>query len=939
MTPLAHPHHDRLGTQARLDRVLERSVDGGFAAAIFAVPLVLGGRMALGQLVLVGSVLWIALCWCFRQSLGTRAAWTRSAAEPILVAALVWVGLQLVPLPAGLGRTVSGKAQELLPLWGPTAGQHATLGEWNTLSLYPASTQAGLVLLAAFVLLFLFTVQRAGRIEDVERLIRWIAWAAVGAAALALVQYFLGNGRYFGFYHHPRSGIENHLVGSFTNRNHFAHFMALGVGPLLWWVFSGLKVSGERAAAPPRFHTRNAPREVNVALRAIALGLVVFAGLVSLSRGGAMAIAMALAAGTGVLYAGSIISRKTLIALAASGAAVGAGLMVYGYESLAGRLSTFESIDTLDRLRLRRDLWAADLEAVADFPLTGTGLATHARVFPIYLPNTWCSQKVDFTHAESGYVQVAMETGIPGLLLALAAAGLCAYWCAGAIRRAAAGASASPRVLLCLVAIVPALSASMVHALVDFVWYVPGLMVVVVILGACACRLWQVLVHGGCPTFRGEVRENGTVPLGDKRDRHIFPAETARKTSQSPVGVICKRLPRPAWLAATAMLLVVGFFMARDRFAAACAEPSWNRYLLLSETLPDLEAQRRPAALCEIAEALSAVVRWEPDHAGAHLALAEVHRELFSASADPEVCPLDVRQVREAALASRFASSQAMYAWLGRAFGPRCRHLQAVWHHAREAVGLCPLLGRAYLCLADVSFLEGPEAPSKAAYVEQAVRVRPLDGDVLFAAGQEAMLAGDHDRALDYWKASFRCGKRHQRRLLKALGDRLPADAMLRTFQPDWPAMQVVRDHYLARGQSEKTWVMWQFYAKAARRHAESLSGSPAADTWRPVELRSPPGVGPRPAGGRVVRGGPAPPHLVPALQAGRQASSSGIGATSQAGASARPAPAGSAVASRGRGPPTANDHTGNYHCLCSDDSVVSGRFVLRAAPRKEGLS
>jgi len=797
MATFACSHGDCAGATARLDRALERCVDGGFAAVLFAVPLALGGRMALGQSILVGAVLWIALCWCARQCLNARAAWTRSAAEPILVAALVWVGLQLLPLPGGLLRAASPKVHELLPLWTATGAGEAPLGRWTTLSLCPASTQAGLVVLAIFVLLFLFTVQRVRQVEDAERLIRWIAWAAVAVAALGLLQYFLGNGRYFWFYRYPRSAIGSQMVGSFTNRNHFAHFMALGVGPLLWWVFSGLKPAGHRPGAPARFHTRNAPREVNVAIRTVALGLVVFAGLASLSRGGTAAIAVALAAGTGILYAGSMIGRKTLLVLAASGVAVGAGLLAYGYESLAGRLGTFESFESLDPLRLRRDLWAADLEAVADFPLTGTGLGSHARVFPIYLPNRWSSQKVDFTHAENGYIQVAMETGIPGLLLVLAAVGLCAYWCTRAVRRAAAGTAASRRVLVCFVAIVPAIAASVVHALVDFVWYVPGLMVVVVVLGACACRLWQ------------EIARPQAASAGPDR----------------PV-------PRAGWLVAAAMLLVVGLFMGRNRLAATFAEPSWNRYLLLSEALPGLEPQQRPAALREIAEALAAVVRWEPDHAGAHLELAQVHRELFSASADPGICPLDVRQVREAALVSRFASSQAMYAWLGRAFGPRCRHLQAVWHHAREAVSLCPLLGRAYVCLADVSFLEGPAAPGTAAHVEQAVRVRPLDGGVLFAAGQEAMLAGDHQLALDYWKGSFRCGRQHQQRLLKALADRLATDALLRTFEPDWPAMQVVRDHYLARGQSEKTWVMWQFYARAARRHAETLPGPSAAGTW-----------------------------------------------------------------------------------------------------------
>jgi len=391
---------------------------------------------------------------------------------------------------------------------------------------------------------------------------------------------------------------------------------------------------------------------------------------------------------------------------------------------------------------------------------------------------------------------VALETGIPGLLLALGAAGWFAFWCVAGVRREARRPSGSARVLLCFAAVAPALAATLLHSLVDFVWYVPGLMVVVVLLAACACRLWQGF-------------EPRIGPSGPRR-----PA------------------PRAAWVTAGICLLGVGAFMANNRFSAAGAEVFWHRYEILSDSLADGDAAERRAVLDEIAATLQNAVRWDPNHARAHAELAEVHRELFNGPADAEVCPLDIRQVREAVLASQFGSSEAMFDWLGRAFGPRCARLTATWRHAREAVSLNPLLGKAYLCLADVSFLEGPAALEASAYVEQAIRARPLDGDVLFAAGQEAMLSGDHAQAMDYWKRSFQCGSRHQQRLLRALSDQVPADKLLAMLEPDRRAMGVVRDFYARRQRPDEMRVVWAYYAEAARQRAQTLQGAAAAAEW-----------------------------------------------------------------------------------------------------------
>ena len=46
----------------QLDFLLVECVDAGLAGVIFIVPLILGGRIALGQLVLVALTLWTAIC-------------------------------------------------------------------------------------------------------------------------------------------------------------------------------------------------------------------------------------------------------------------------------------------------------------------------------------------------------------------------------------------------------------------------------------------------------------------------------------------------------------------------------------------------------------------------------------------------------------------------------------------------------------------------------------------------------------------------------------------------------------------------------------------------------------------------------------------------------------------------------------------------------------
>jgi len=296
--------HDRnLAVENRqLDQLLLQIVDVGLAGCIFLVPLMMGGRQALGQLALVTLAVAVAVVWMIRETLREQSCWRHSHTVWLLAAGVALLALQIVPLPAGLLSWLAPKTTELLPLWSGEADPAAAMGTWSCISLTPAATRSALPLFLAYGLLFVVTLQRIRGPEDVERFLRWIALSAVMMAGFGLLQLLAGNGKFFWFYEHPFSDTFDVAKGSFTNRNHFAHFLALGVGPLIWWLQQGLAEKRRRGGSFDRSTGKlhgstgelHGGQQASV-YRSVALGVVLFAGLLSLSRGGVVAIFVAAA--------------------------------------------------------------------------------------------------------------------------------------------------------------------------------------------------------------------------------------------------------------------------------------------------------------------------------------------------------------------------------------------------------------------------------------------------------------------------------------------------------------------------------------------------------------------------------------------------------------------------------------------------------------------
>lgn len=771
--------------------------DAGIAAALVAVPFFMGGRTAIGQLAFSGAALWTAIWWTIHQAAGGGdRKWTPCAALWLMALGIGLVGLQLIPLPAPVLAALSPRIEETLPLWTPGSGEQPSLGVWKTLSLAPDATHQSLVLLAAGALLFGAAVQRIRSIADVERVIRLLAVSVSAMAAFGIVQFLTGNGKFFWFYEHAYSTTSGCVKGAFTNRNHFAHFIALGFGGLLWWVARGSRGDSSRQSQAPAFGRSRPSLSLSTALKALLVPVTALAALMSFSRGGAVALLASGTAGLFLLFKARRLSGRSLVLLAGMGLVVCVGLAIHGYDTLSTR---FENAQTLDSFEGRTSLWAANTAGFADHWLTGTGLSSHRFVYPMYLKPAAGLHSHVYTHAENGYVQLALETGIAGLVLALAALALYFFWCVSAL-----GRELDSRAALCFAAVFPPLIASAVHSAVDFVWYVPACMGVLAVTAACAFRLYRL---------------------------------TCDELPEAP-----RAMPRVVWAGAAALLVAGAAYALPGLWMGLRAEAAWNRYSALTRQLAALDgdaasedvwarSEPRRQILTAMEDELAEVLDYQPRSAIAHARQAGVHLDLFNEYQLHAENSFDLRQIRETVL-TNFRSPEAAREWLSQAVGEHRRHLDSALLHAHRAVALGPLQGDAYVLLAQLSFLEPAAAPGKSAYIHQAYRVRPYDGAVLFAIGEEAGLANRPDLALEYWKRSFRCGVQHQQRLIEVLAGHLPAQAFLETFRPEAEAMALMVRQYQRPELAGELQTVLAAHAAACQAKARTLAGPEAAVYW-----------------------------------------------------------------------------------------------------------
>jgi hypothetical protein len=413
-----------------------------------------------------------------RSSYGLRT-WSFDLSEPLLPAAplllpgcvfLLWVGFQLLPLPPAL-----------LALLRPGHSGPVASG-WQPLSVGSSDTMRGAFFVGAALLLHAVAAATLGRPEAGRRFRRFAVVLGLLLAALALAQAASGTRLIYGVFQ-PLEG-DAAAFGPFVNRNHFAGYMLLIV-PLAfgrcaraWQRYNGRV--GRRPNWRRRLIALQSPEGSRLVYASIPAVATAAALVASGSRGGLLALVGSL------LLAGVALRRRSgLAAWFFAFVLVGTVVSWWGFEQVGERLARAPG----DR-GSRTVVWRDSLTRLDGLWLAGSGFNTFApamsRVGAWTLPegaSAWPGWFDPAAAARSGfrtpagldglawyreahndYLQLLVETGAVGLLLAL--------WGVVRLWRAT---FADPWLLAAPVGV-------LLHSLVDFPLQIPAVAVLFVVV-------------------------------------------------------------------------------------------------------------------------------------------------------------------------------------------------------------------------------------------------------------------------------------------------------------------------------------------------------------------------------------------------------------------------------------------------------------------------
>lgn len=292
--------------------------------------------------------------------------------------------LQLVPLPPQLWQALPGREVEIAAL--ATIGHDAT---WMPLAMSPPRTLAALLSLIPplVVLVLTASADRRGR----GALIAVVAMVALLSALIGAAQVAGGEASPLRFYSLSHRG---YLTGFHANRNATADALLIGLVAL------GAVFAGRGASAPPRL--------LALAGGAILVGAVVLTG----SRAGILLLLPTILVLAWFAWQGRAtrVPRATLagfvaVALAAL-AWVGTSSQVV--RSIAARFAA-----TNDP---RPELWTDALQATANHWPTGVGLGG-------FVPAFLAAERLEAVdpsypnRAHNDYLELAVEAGLPGLIV------------------------------------------------------------------------------------------------------------------------------------------------------------------------------------------------------------------------------------------------------------------------------------------------------------------------------------------------------------------------------------------------------------------------------------------------------------------------------------------------------------------------------------------
>lgn len=404
---------------APMNERMDRLALFAIVALVALSPWPLGSRLPWAGLTAAAVALAVTALWLVHALLTDRPLRTHAALLPAL-GFLAWTGIQ----------------------W---------LAGWT---VYAHGTAVGWTIRAAYLAIFFLVLQLAAAPAGRRVLQRTVIYTGLAVAAFGLIQFLTWNGLLYWFYEPPYEGTR---FGPFNNRNYFAGYLAAALP----------------AALALGLLDRRAPGR-GVILYCAWLGAL--AGLMSLSRGGAVALFVAVgltlvvsarfrAEGRGAwLRVGAVIAVLLLVGL----------IGLQQADRVIARLETVLVFQEESSFQGRVSIWSDTLSMASERPIAGWGLDTFGWAFANFRTAPRSSVAM---HAHDEYLEVLAETGLIGAALALAFLVLLMRSGVARLRAATRGSEQALRL-----GAVAGWTATLVYSLTDFPTIIPAISIVLAVL-------------------------------------------------------------------------------------------------------------------------------------------------------------------------------------------------------------------------------------------------------------------------------------------------------------------------------------------------------------------------------------------------------------------------------------------------------------------------
>lgn len=467
---VARPYNASMPTTgAPIPRAAELALFALLMAYLVWLPMPFGSASDASQPLLVLPALLICACAALLHARSaaaggfTRAAWIWSAGALLLPAV---TALQLVPLPMAMLRILSPESAEL---WS-RAGRLAALAAGAPRRAVPISVDP-----AATALQLYRTLAYGATFLSALLLVRGVVRRTILASVLCATATFeaLYAARESALQRYAIWGWRNDFVfgrasGTFVNPNHFAHYAAI-VLPLALFLtaYAWHTAAGDGAPLGYRIVKLIERRTIPFGFGALAAVSCVAAVVLAQSRGALLAIVGGVAiAGLLTGGRGNAAIRFALLAIAAC-AVIAALVLVLGRTEVVERV---QHGGDAGQLASRRASALAAFRLWQRFPLFGSGAGTYE---DLVLTTGATSPQVIANHAHDDYAEALATTGALGFVAALVP--LFGGW--AVMARATFGPRRETlrwRHFAFRAAALTSIAIAMIHALVDFNFFIPA---------------------------------------------------------------------------------------------------------------------------------------------------------------------------------------------------------------------------------------------------------------------------------------------------------------------------------------------------------------------------------------------------------------------------------------------------------------------------------